>query len=71
ISGLMNAGYFFPIIHRAYFKKGEGLEGYGEASPLMVVPLVLTAILSILFGLFPNLFFGLFDLANLIATSLF
>jgi len=71
ISGLLNAGYFFPIIHRAYFKKGEGLEGYGEASPLMVVPLVLTAILSILFGLFPNLFFGLFDLANSIALSLF
>jgi len=71
ISGLMNAGYFFPIIHRAYFKKGEGLEGYGEASPLMVVPLVLTAILSILFGIFPNLFFGLFDLANSIALSLF
>jgi len=71
ISGLMNAGYFFPIIHRAYFKKGEGLEGYGEASPLMVVPLVLTAILSILFGIFPNLFFGLFDLANSIAISLF
>lgn len=71
ISGLLNIGYFFPIIHRAYFKKGEKLEGYGEASPFMVVPIVCTAILSVLFGLFPNLFFNFFDLASNITISLF
>jgi multicomponent Na+:H+ antiporter subunit D len=71
ISGLLNIGYFFPIIHRAYFKKGEGLENFGEASPFMVVPLVITAVLSILFGLFPDLFFGFFHLASSVATSLF
>lgn len=71
VSGLLNIGYFFPIIHRAYFRKGEGLENYGEASPFMVVPLFATAILSILFGIFPNLFFNFFDLASLIAASLF
>lgn len=71
VSGLLNVGYFFPIIQRAYFRKGEGLEGYGEASPFMVVPLVCTAILSVLFGLFPNLFFNFFDLATSIAASLF
>ncbi len=71
ISGLLNIGYFFPIIHRAYFRKGEGLEKYGEASPFMVVPLMVTAILSILFGLFPDLFFGFFQLASAVAASLF
>lgn len=71
ISGLLNVGYFFPIIQRAYFRKGEGLEKYGEASPFMVVPLFGTAVLSILFGLFPNLFFSFFDLATSIAGSLF
>lgn len=71
VSGLLNIGYFFPIIHRAYFRKGEGLEQYGEASPLMVVPLVVTAILSILYGLFPDLFFGFFQLASAVAASLF
>jgi multicomponent Na+:H+ antiporter subunit D len=71
VSGLLNIGYFFPIIQRAYFRKGEGLEKYGEASPLMVVPLFATAVLSILFGLFPNLFFNFFDLASSIASSLF
>lgn len=71
ISGLLNIGYFFPIIQRAYFRKGENLENYGEASPFMVVPIMCTAVLSILFGLFPNLFFNFFDLASSIASSLF
>src|SRR5690625_3093867 len=53
-SGLLNAGYFFPILYRAYFKKGEGLEHHKEASPFMVVPIVITAALSLLFGLFPK-----------------
>jgi len=71
VSGLLNIGYFFPIIHRAYFRKGEGLEKYGEASPFIVVPLMVTAVLSILFGLFPDLFFGFFQLASAVAASLF
>jgi multicomponent Na+:H+ antiporter subunit D len=71
ISGLLNIGYFFPIVKRAYFNKPEGLENYGEASPFMVVPLFATAILSILFGIFPDLFFGFFDMAQSISTSLF
>ena len=71
VSGLLNVGYFFPILYRAYFKPGEGLEKYGEASPLMVVPIVITASLSVLFGLFPNLFFNFFDLAVDISSTLF
>lgn len=63
LSGLLNAGYFFPIIHRAFFRKGVGLEKYGEASKLMVVPIVITAFLSILFGIFPDIFFNFFQLA--------
>ncbi|MGM0457886.1 MAG: monovalent cation/H+ antiporter subunit D family protein [Bacteroidota bacterium] len=71
VSGLLNVGYFFPILFRAYFKPGEGLEKYGEASPFMVVPIVITATLSVLFGLFPNLFFNFYDLALLVSESLF
>ncbi len=69
ISGLLNAGYFFPIIHRAFFRKGSGVEEHGEASPLMVVPLMITAVLSLVFGLFPNLFFQFFNLAASVAHS--
>ena len=71
VSGLLNAGYFFPILYRAYFKTGSGLEHAKEASPFMVVPLVITALLSVLFGLFPNLFFNFLDLATDISQSLF
>ncbi|MEX0607848.1 MAG: monovalent cation/H+ antiporter subunit D family protein [Balneolaceae bacterium] len=72
ISGFLNIGYFFPIIHRAYFKKGgEELSKYGEASPFMVVPLMGTAVLSVIFGMFPDLFFHFFDMATSIASSVF
>lgn len=71
ISGLLNAGYFFPIVYRAYFKNpGQELEGVGEATPFMTVPIVITALLSILFGLDPDLFFGIFRLAEGIASTL-
>lgn len=69
LSGLLNAGYFFPIIHKAFFKKGEKLEGYGEAPLFMVIPLVLTAILSILFGLYPDMFFNFFHIAVEVTNS--
>ncbi|MCP4220937.1 MAG: monovalent cation/H+ antiporter subunit D family protein, partial [bacterium] len=69
-SGLLNAAYFFPISYVAFFKKGEGLEGHKEASPLMVIPLVLTAILSVLFGIYPDLFFKFFHFASNIAASI-
>jgi multicomponent Na+:H+ antiporter subunit D len=71
ISGLLNIGYFFPIIHRAYFRAGRGLDGYGEASPFMVVPLVITAGLSVLLGLFPNFAVEVFNLARVITGQLF
>ncbi|MCU0286044.1 MAG: monovalent cation/H+ antiporter subunit D family protein [Acidobacteria bacterium] len=70
ISGLLNVAYLFPIAHAAFFKKGKNLEGHGEAPLTMVIPLVLTALLSLLFGLFPNLFFKLFQLAGNVAASI-
>lgn len=70
LSGLLNVGYFFPIIHCAFFREGIGLEKYGEASLLMVVPIVITAVLSILFGIFPDIFFNFFDLAISITNSI-
>jgi multicomponent Na+:H+ antiporter subunit D len=70
ISGLLNAAYFFPIVHIAFFRKGEGLEGHGEAPMFMVVPLVITAILSVAFGIYPDLFFKFFEMAKSIAMSI-
>lgn len=45
ISSLLNAGYFLPIVHAAFFRKappGES-EKHGEAPPFMLVPLTVTA----------------------------
>lgn len=70
LSGLLNAAYFFPIVYRAFFRPAK--EKYsGEASPLMVVPLVITAGLSIFFGIFPDVGFKLFQLAKEAAILLF
>jgi len=55
-SGLLNAGYFFPILQRAFFRPArEKVEGKGDASPLLVVPLAATAVLSLVLGLWPDL----------------
>jgi multicomponent Na+:H+ antiporter subunit D len=70
ISGVLNAAYFFPIVHRAFFREAKGEIVVGEASLLMVVPLFLTGILAIALFLFPNLFVHLFDLAALAARSI-
>lgn len=70
LSGLLNAGYLLPIVRRAFLRPGKGLDGKGEASPFMVVPLVLAALLSLLFGLVPDLFFRFHDLARAVAAAI-
>ena len=70
ISGILNAAYFFPIVYIAFFKKGKGLEGKGEAPLAMVIPLVITAILSLLFGIYPDLFFKFYRMAVDIAGTI-
>jgi len=70
LSGLLNAAYFFPIVYRAFFRRNKNKKT-GEASPFMVVPLVLTAGLSILFGLFPDIGFKLFKIATDVGILIF
>ncbi len=70
VSGLLNAAYLFPIIVRAYFKESNNLIVKGETNLFMVVPLVITAILSIVFGLAPNLWLRLFDFATTVAKNI-
>ena len=69
LSGLLNAGYFFSIVVRAFFAPSNKFIKFGEASPLMVVPLVITAVLSLLMGLFPDRIPYFFQLASSAARS--
>jgi len=71
VSGVLNAAYLLPIVHRAFLRPSRQFDGLGEASPLMVVPLVATAGLSVLFGVWPNGLAHLFDLASSVAAAVF
>lgn len=74
LSGLLNAGYFFPIVIRAFFHTppasgASGAHAPGEASPWMVVPLCITAGLALLFGILPDFPLPFFELAREVAES--
>jgi multicomponent Na+:H+ antiporter subunit D len=57
LSTALNAGYFVPIIYRAFFKAPViGIEDYKEAPLTMVVPLCFTALMSLVLGIYPQLF---------------
>ncbi len=69
ISGLLNAGYFFPIIYRAFFIRSGKFCTIKEASLYMLVPIMVTAGLSLLFGLFPDIFFNLYHIAQITSSE--
>jgi multicomponent Na+:H+ antiporter subunit D len=65
-SSLLNAAYFLPIVYRAFFcTEEESLfsDRVGEAPSWCVVPLVVTAVCSIVLFFYPTLFLNLATLA--------
>ena len=71
-STILNAAYFLPITYKAFFEKeGEGSDSnhisHGHQdhhdeireNPMIVVPLVLTALISLIIGIYPNYFLSL------------
>lgn len=64
VSTVLNAGYFAPIIYKAFFEKpapGVEIEKFREAPLSMVIPLCLTAIISVILGICPWIFQNLVD----------
>ncbi len=70
-STVLNAAYFLPITYKAFFQKeaavaslslpdhhGDHHEDFKE-NPMVVIPLVLTAIISLIIGIFPVYFLTL------------
>ena len=56
LSSLLNAAYLGPIVYKAYFEApaaGHEHDRIREA-PFMVAPLVFSAILSLLLGVYPE-----------------
>ncbi|MDD4952952.1 MAG: proton-conducting transporter membrane subunit, partial [Desulfovibrionaceae bacterium] len=62
LSTALNAGYFTPIVYRAFFRKpkeGANIGRFKEAPMTMVVPLFITAVISVFLGIYPQVFMNL------------
>jgi multicomponent Na+:H+ antiporter subunit D len=73
VSTVLNAAYFLPITYKAFFeKKAESAHGHGNPGghdqghhaeireiPMVAGPLLLTAIISLIIGIYPNYFLSL------------
>ncbi len=58
-STLLNVAYFAPITYNAFFGKrpeGETYEGIKEAPLAMLIPLMITSIISLILGMYPDIF---------------
>lgn len=71
VSTVLNAAYFLPITIKAFFEKeAPAIEGQSQEHahephapireiPMVVIPLVLTALISLVIGIYPNYFLSL------------
>jgi multicomponent Na+:H+ antiporter subunit D len=61
-SSLLNAAYFAPVVYSAFFNPPPAADvgrHYQEAPLAMLVPLCLTAVLSVVIGISPDFFMHL------------
>jgi multicomponent Na+:H+ antiporter subunit D len=66
LSSFLNAAYFLPVVYRAFFCTDEEAmfdNSVKEAPPWCLVPLVLTAVVSIFLFFYPDIFFRLAEMA--------
>ncbi len=71
VSALLGLSYLMPVCYIAFFKKDETGEfaEYGEADKRMLLPICLTADLSLILGIMPNFGVHLYDLAEIAANA--
>ena len=67
VSGLLNIAYFFPIVYAAFFQSSDRFPDRGEARPALLIPLLLTALASVILGIWPNAGPDLWKLAYQVA----
>lgn len=54
VSGVLNIAYLFPIVLRAFFRTSPDHPRRAEARPALLIPLLITATLAVVVGLFPD-----------------
>jgi len=71
-SAMLDVAFFFPIIYNSFFKKplDDVTPHFDEAPMFMVIPLVITALLSIVFGIVPDAFFRFFSMTSLAVQNI-
>lgn len=71
-SALLSLTYLMPVTYLAFFKENEKGEfkTYGEANKFMLIPICVTAALSVILGIMPNFGPHLYDLASMAAQSI-
>jgi multicomponent Na+:H+ antiporter subunit D len=65
VSALLTTGYFFPIVYNAYFAPSQEGAVRQDAKWSLLYPLVITAVISLVLGSFPNFGLNFYDLAVL------
>jgi multicomponent Na+:H+ antiporter subunit D len=68
VSTLLNAGYFLPVVYRAFARPATAKRESGESPWPMVASLVITAIATLLLFMFPGAPFELAEMLAGIAT---
>lgn len=71
VSSLLNVAYFFPIIYNSFFKleKSSFKNKIDEASPAILLPIVVTALFSIFYGIFPDAFTHFYGLSRIVVRA--
>lgn len=66
-SSLLNVAYFAPVVIKAVFgaPPADGHEGISEAPRAMIIPIMVTAVGTILIGIFPDLFLDLIEISSI------
>lgn len=72
-SGLLALTYLMPVVYMAFKSDANNPEfaTYGEANKAMLIPIVITACISIILGFCPNFALHLYDLACMAGKSIF
>jgi multicomponent Na+:H+ antiporter subunit D len=67
-STVLNAAYFLPVTYKAFFEENHeshsdhndhGHHDEAREIPMVVIPLVITAIISLIIGIYPDYFLSL------------
>lgn len=74
VSALLSTGYLLPVAIQAFFAKSSDSHSHNggkEAKPSLLYPLVITACVSIILGIFPNAGLEFYQLAVAAVHSIF